>query len=99
MADESKSVSINILGRAYQIKVNEENSKEVKEAEAEIGKLVDYFKQTYAYKDDKDLLAMAVLQFAVKAIFYEKVKGKAALPKEILDKAKEIDKLLGDSSL
>lgn len=96
--EDIKSVTINILGRTYQIKVKSGDENGLRGAESELMKLIDFFKNTYSYKDDKDLLAMSALQFAVKAMFFEKIYGSGQLNKEekqdVLIKIKEIDNLL-----
>ena len=92
MSEESKSVEINILGRVYPISVNDESEKkDIREVEETIKYLIDQFKGSYAYKDDKDLLAMAVIQFASKAVFFEQESKN--LSTNIKKKIDEIDRL------
>ena len=97
MSENTKSVAVNILGRVYQIIVGEGEEEEINEAERELKRIIDQFKQSYSYKDDKDLLAMAALQFATKSIFFEKETNK--ISQNVIKKIKEIDKLFSTSVL
>lgn len=72
MTDNSKAVSINILGRVYQLIVNtDEELQNIVKAESVIQDMITQFKKSYSYNDDKDLLAMAVIQFATKSVYLE----------------------------
>lgn len=94
------SITINILGRTYQIKVSEYNKDSVIESEKKVMDLINTFKSTYAYKDDKDLLAMAALQFASKLLIYEKLsQDKDQEFNNILEKVKEIERLFNEDVL
>ena len=97
MSKLNKAVEVNILGRIYQIIVNEGEEEDIYSSENELKKVLDQYTKSYAYKDDKDLLAMAALQFATKAIFFEKEAQN--INKELLKKIKKIDNLFNTDVL
>ncbi|MGI6718089.1 MAG: cell division protein ZapA [Bacteroidales bacterium] len=94
------SIVINILGRTYPINVDEENEANILQAEKELMNIINSMKKSYAYNDDKDLLAMSALQFATKAILYENLlKDKDKSLKDIVEKVKELDSLFNKEVL
>ncbi|MDR2003909.1 MAG: cell division protein ZapA [Prevotella sp.] len=98
MADTIKTININILGRIYPLNVTEKNEKVVINAQDELNNLIEHYKVTYAYKDDKDLLAMSAIQFAIKTIVLEKVQNHSESNSIIIEKLIEIEKLFEDIS-
>jgi len=56
-------ININIAGRTYRLKVDNEEEEHVRAAANAINKKVDDFSGSYAFKDKQDLLAMTVISF------------------------------------
>ena len=98
MTDNSKAVSINILGRVYQLIVNtDEEMQNIVKAESLIQEMIGQFKESYSYNDDKDLLAMAVIQFATKSVYLEN--QAEIISTDIRSKIIVIDKLIDMNAL
>lgn len=98
MTDNSKAVSINILGRVYQLIVNtDEEMQNIVKAESLIQEMIRQFKESYSYNDDKDLLAMAVIQFATKSVYLEN--QAEIISTDIRRKIIDIDKLIDMNAL
>lgn len=98
MTDNSKAVSINILGRVYQLIVNtDEEMQNIVKAESLIQEMIGQFKESYSYNDDKDLLAMAVIQFATKSVYLEN--QAEIISTDIRRKIIDIDKLIDMNAL
>ena len=64
----SLSIKVNIAGRTYPLTIAREEEEMIRKAAAEINKNIDILKQSYAVKDNQDLLAMTALQFATKNV-------------------------------
>ena len=64
----SLSIKVNIAGRTYPLTIAREEEEMIRKAAAEINKNIDLLKQSYAVKDNQDLLAMTALQFATKSV-------------------------------
>ena len=63
--DESLKIKVTIAGRAYPIKVRNENEEEgMRKAANKINDLVTKFEKNYSVSDKQDVLAMCALQFA-----------------------------------
>ena len=98
MTDNSKAVSINILGRVYQLIVNtDEEMQNIVKAESLIQEMIGQFKESYSYNDDKDLLAMAVIQFAPTSVYLEN--QAEIISTDIRRKIIDIDKLIDMNAL
>ena len=98
MTDNSKAGSINILGRVYQLIVNtDEEMQNIVKAESLIQEMIGQFKESYSYNDDKDLLAMAVIQFATKSVYLEN--QAEIISTDIRRKIIDIDKLIDMNAL
>ena len=98
MTDNSKAVPINILGRVYQLIVNtDEEMQNIVKAESLIQEMIGQFKESYSYNDDKDLLAMAVIQFATKSVYLEN--QAEIISTDIRRKIIDIDKLIDMNAL
>jgi cell division protein ZapA (FtsZ GTPase activity inhibitor) len=94
------SIIINILGRTYPINVDEENEANILQAEKELMNIISVMKKSYAYNDDKDLLAMSALQFAAKVLLYENLlKNKDESLNNIAEKVKELESLFNEEVL
>ncbi|MDL2228392.1 cell division protein ZapA [Bacteroidales bacterium OttesenSCG-928-K03] len=96
MADIIKTININILGRIYPLNVTEKNEQVVIHAQSELNKLIEHYKVTYAYKDDKDLLAMSAIQFAIKTVILDKLQNNKEDNNVIIERLIEIEKLFDE---
>lgn len=65
---EDLSITINIAGRQYRLKINSEDKTLFERAETELNKLMKEYAENFAYKDHQDLIAMVALQEAVSSI-------------------------------
>jgi cell division protein ZapA (FtsZ GTPase activity inhibitor) len=89
--DEKLSIRINIADRYYPLKIDRNDEEKIRKAAKTINEKVLQYKQKYADKDTQDFLAMAALQFMIKVIDGEGIKGDT----EILQKIKELNEELG----
>ncbi|NNC82892.1 MAG: cell division protein ZapA [Flavobacteriales bacterium] len=58
------SVQINIAGRSYPLRIKREEEEGLRKVAKEIQGHLDKLRQTYAVKDNQDLLAMTLLEYA-----------------------------------
>jgi cell division protein ZapA len=58
------TLSLNIAGRSYPLKVNKEDVAKLTEAEKMINARIDLYEKNFSVKDKQDLLAMCVINFA-----------------------------------
>jgi cell division protein ZapA (FtsZ GTPase activity inhibitor) len=58
------TVSLNIAGRNYPLKVNKEDVAKLNEAERMINAKLDLYEKSFSVKDKQDLLAMCIINFA-----------------------------------
>jgi cell division protein ZapA (FtsZ GTPase activity inhibitor) len=89
--DEKLSIRINIADRYYPLKIDRNDEEKIRKAARTINEKVLQYKQKYADKDTQDFLAMAALQFMIKVIDGEGIKGDS----EILQKIKDLNEELG----
>ena len=89
--DEKLSIRINIADRYYPLKIDRNDEEKIRKAARTINEKVLQYKQKYADKDTQDFLAMAALQFMIKVIDGEGIKGDS----EILQKIRDLNEELG----
>ena len=89
--DEKLSIRINIADRYYPLKIDRDDEEKIRKAARTINEKVLQYKQKYADKDTQDFLAMAALQFMIKVIDGEGIKGDM----EIQQKIRELNEELG----
>ena len=89
--DDKLSIRINIADRYYPLKIDRNDEEKIRKAARTINEKVLQYKQKYADKDTQDFLAMAALQFMLKVIDGEEIKGDS----EILQKIKDLNEELG----
>jgi len=83
------NVNIEIAGRPYSFKVDQEDVEvSIRKASKQINDILYQIKQQYSNMDEQDLLAMASLQFARKVIELEDSKTGSAAQ---VDKLKQIN--------
>jgi cell division protein ZapA len=58
------TVSLNIAGRLYPLKVNKEDVDKLNEAEKMINAKIELYEKSFSIKDKQDLLAMCIINFA-----------------------------------
>jgi len=58
------TVSLNIAGRNYPLKVNKDEVAKLNEAEKMINARLELYEKSFSVKDKQDLLAMCVINFA-----------------------------------
>lgn len=61
------SIKVNIAGRLYPLTVSAREEKTVKTAAENLARKLKAFEQSYAVRDQQDLLAMCALQYATEA--------------------------------
>ena len=86
------AININVAGRSYRLKVEEEDEEFVRAAATSINDKIGEFSNSYAYKDNQDLLAMVNIMFAT-----ELLKNKKQAEDSVMltkDKLEEIDNIL-----
>ena len=66
-----QSIKVSIAGRNYPLTVSAEEEEYIRKAASTINDIVLNFQENYAVKDKQDLLAMAALQVASKAMMAE----------------------------
>ena len=62
------TVSLNIAGRNYPLKVNKEDVPKLNEAEKMINAKIDLYEKSFSIKDKQDLLAMCIINFATEVL-------------------------------
>jgi len=59
------SISLNIAGRPYRLKIDKESEEVFRAAAKLIDKRINEYSSNYAFKDKQDLLAMVSLEYTV----------------------------------
>ena len=88
---EERSIRIELAGRAYPLTIHPEEEENIRTAAQEINESITRLKAGYPLTDKLDLLAMAALEVATRAL--NASKPKPATDKEVLD---ELERLLID---
>ena len=89
---EERSIRIELAGRAYPLTIHPEEEENIRAAAQEINESITRLKAGYPLTDKQDLLAMAALEVATRALNTAKPKP-TATDKEVLD---ELERLLID---
>ena len=92
--DEKLSIRINIADRYYPLKIDRNDEEKIRKAARTINEKVLQYKQKYADKDTQDFLAMAALQFMIKVIDGEGIKGDSEIQRKIRDLNEELGAVL-----
>jgi len=89
--DEKLSIKVNVADRYYPIRVDRNDEERYRKAARMINEKVLQYKQRYSDKDVQDFLAMAALQYVIKALEIENDNDMAPLTEalEALDKKLE----------
>jgi len=92
--DEKLSIRINIADRYYPLKIDRNDEEKIRKAARTINEKVLQYKQKYADKDTQDFLAMAALQFMIKVIDGEGIKGDSEIQQKIRNLNEELGAVL-----
>ena len=92
--DEKLSIRINIADRYYPLKIDRNDEEKIRKAARTINEKVLQYKQKYADQDTQDFLAMAALQFMIKVIDGEGIKGDSEIQQKIRDLNEELGAVL-----
>lgn len=88
------SIKVLIADRPYHLTIDRKDEEIIRKAAKTINNLLKKYSDNYAFKDKQDLLAMVALNFTTSALSYEEEVGNYT--EDILEKLKQIDKLLKD---
>ncbi len=89
---EERSIRVEVAGRAYPLMIHQAEEANVRRAVDEINESIDRLKAGYPLTDKQDLLAMAALEVAVRALNSNTPKHEA----QVAALVEEIEKMLGD---
>jgi len=84
------NIRINIAGRSYPLSIKRDQEESLRRVAKQIEEHIDKLRKSYAVKDNQDVLAMALLEFASRADGKETASGEAMS----MNMLGEIDKLL-----
>jgi len=93
MEDETKSMTVNIAGRSYPLRVKEKDKLSIQQVVDDINEKVKDFQLTYINKDKQDCLAMALLTYAVD---YNKIKLSNDVPDQLNQKIDHLESMIDD---
>jgi cell division protein ZapA (FtsZ GTPase activity inhibitor) len=89
--EDKLSIKVNVADRYYPLKIERNDEERIRKAAKLINDKVLQYKQRYADKDMQDFLAMASLQFVIKAIELEDTN----VDSPVLEDLKELSDELG----
>jgi len=69
--DDKLSIKVNVADRYYPLRVDRNDEERIRKAARLINEKVLQYKQRYSDKDVQDFLAMAALQYVIKALEIE----------------------------
>jgi cell division protein ZapA len=92
--EERLSIRINIADRFYPLKIDRKDEEKIRKAARSINEKVLQYKQRYTDKDTQDFLAMAALQFVIKMIDGDDVKGDDQIYEKIRELNDELESVL-----
>ncbi len=93
MEEETKSMTVNIAGRSYPLRVKEKDRVSIQQVVEDINEKVKDFQLTYINKDKQDCLAMALLTYAVD---YKKVKQANNVPELLNQKVDRLESMIDE---
>ena len=70
------SISLNIAGRPYKLKIDKESEETFRAAAKLIDSRINEYSSNYTFKDKQDLLAMVALEYTVSFLRKEHFSGK-----------------------
>lgn len=95
--EEKLSIKVNVADRYYPLKIDRRDEEKIRKAAKLINDRVLQYKQRYTDKDMQDFLAMASLQFVIKALECEENKDTQPVLDEIKELSDQIEVFLKES--
>ncbi len=92
--DDKLSIRVNVADRYYPLRVDPSDEERIRKAARLINEKVLQYKQRYNDKDVQDFLAMAALQFVIKALEGEESQDTTPLINAISLLDQKLEKLL-----
>ena len=92
--DDKLSIRINIADRYYPLKIERTDEEKIRKAAKLINDKVLQYKQKYVDKDTQDFLAMAALQYVIRALDTEDRNDLGPITSEIRELNEELDLVL-----
>lgn len=92
---ESYSISLPVADRKYTLTIKREDEELVRSAVINIASKIKAYSESYAFNDKQDLLAMVLIEFAVRN--EKNVAEKQFINQDLLQKLEIIDGLLTES--
>ncbi|NND06280.1 MAG: cell division protein ZapA [Saprospiraceae bacterium] len=93
MEEETKSMTVNIAGRSYPLRVKEDDKVSIQQVVDDINEKVKDFQLTYINKDKQDCLAMALLTYAVD---YNKIKQDNDVSEKVNQKVDHLESMIDE---
>ena len=87
------SIQINLGGRSYPLRIKRSEEESLRRIAKEIQQHIDMLRDTYAVKDNQDLLAMTLLEYANRLEDKSEEEGTKHTEKALVDLDKFIDEL------
>jgi len=88
------SIQINIAGRTYPLSIRREEEESLRKVAKEIQQHLENLRQTYAVKDNQDLLAMTLLEYASRLDSKKKDEGNEQSAKMLQELNTFVDELV-----
>lgn len=92
-ANEQKTITVNIAGRNYPLKVQLTEEVTIRGIVDEINEKINQFQMTYAGRDKQDCLAMALLVYAVDFHKNQMASGDDAMLKRVTQLSNLLDQV------
>lgn len=96
--EDKLTIRVNVADRYYPLKIGRNDEEKIRKAAKLINERILQYKQRYSDKDIQDFLAMAALQFVVKAIDCDEKANETPLTRELEELNRELDNLLEKSN-
>jgi len=97
--DEKLSIKVNVADRYYPIRVDRNDEERYRKAARMINEKVLQYKQRYSDKDVQDFLAMAALQYVIKALEIENDNDVAPIEEALNVLDKKLENILTEEQL
>lgn len=88
------SISVAVADRPYKLSVSSHEEELVRKAARAVNDKMKTYSESYAFKDNQDLLAMVALEFATQALVH--MKDKSEQIEGVTSKLRKLEKLLTD---
>ncbi|HBG86982.1 MAG: cell division protein ZapA [Bacteroidales bacterium] len=94
--DDKLSIRVNVADRYYPLRVDRDDEERIRKAAKLINDKVLQYKQRYNDKDVQDFLAMAALQFVIKALEMENNQDTLPISNAVSLLDQKLEKLLSE---